>query len=162
METTANGAGRRRVGGRAGVLPDGAELEEMLKKPGMTQALVAQQYNTSAQAVSAKLRRHREGSNTDTGWKKYWPKDWFQQRPNGNGIRADHGNTYVYKRLLEYTKRRQGAELDENTTLKVDAFLDRLREHNLVVYYRYDDPSGFRLRNRRDSDDPHVIWVESP
>lgn len=145
---------RVRHGGRQSALPPGDELEQLLAQPGMTQQMVAEQYGVTFQAVSAKLKRHRAG-RAEGNWQKYWPKDWF----NGHGVRTDHANTYVYRQVLNYTKRRQGVALDDNATQKLDSFLDVLRSNDLVVFYEYDDANGFRLRARRADDDPNVIWV---
>ncbi|MFD9734365.1 hypothetical protein [Umezawaea sp. NPDC059074] len=161
MEGQATGARRGRAGGRQSVLPSGEDIEAMLAT-GMTQARIAEMCGTTSQAVSAKLQRHRKGTKTDAGWKRYWPENWFLQRSGGNGIRADHASTYVYKRLLEYTQRRQGVELDANATQKLDQFLDKLRSLDMKLYYDYTDPNGFRLRAARAGDDENVIWVAGP
>lgn len=151
-----------RIGGRARALPPGEELEKLIKR-GMTQAMIGQRYGVSYQAVSKELKKHRGGAQRNSSqWQKYWPTAWFDQLPQGNGIKTAHASAYTYKRLVAWTKRRQGVKLDDNATLLLDQFLEHLRKNRLVVYYLYDSPNGFFMRTRREHDDPEVIWADGP
>lgn len=155
---------RPRLGGRKSALPDGEEID-LLKLTGLSFDQIGAMYGVSGQAAQQKHSRWSKGVGTGDDWSRHWPVVWWKQRHGGNKVRQDHSSTYIFKCLLNYTKRRYGAPVRQHEVPILDNFLDHLRKNNLVVYYVYDDANGFRLRSRRDTDDPDdpdVIWAEGP
>jgi hypothetical protein len=150
---------RPRLGGRKSVLPDGEELDRLNGQTGLSFDQIGAMYGVSGQAAQQKHKRWKQGTDGSTNWSRHWPGEWWKQRHGGNKVRTDHAGTYIYKQLLNYTKRRYGVEIRPHEVQILDDFLDHLRKNNLVVYYLYEDANGFRLRSRRDGDGPDVIWA---
>jgi hypothetical protein len=148
-------------GGRPRKLPDVDELRRLKKEVG-TNEKVGAMFGVSAEAVRKALAADGQKSKDDT-WQQYWPKAWWTTRSDGrNRIATRHYDNYLYRMVLFFTKRRQGGELRRGDVSQLDEFLDHMRKNDLVVYYDYEHPTGFRLRSRREHDDPNEIWVDGP
>lgn len=67
-------------------------------------------------------------------------------------VKAEHRWAYPLVMLRFEAKRRAGKQLSEQELSKVDPFLAKLAEQNLVVYYDADTEEGFFLVPREATD----------
>lgn len=125
-------AGRR-------VLPDDLTLLRLADK--MTHQEIADLYGTTRQAVSYRLSRLAES----TARRRDWPWE----------VQARHRKGWLYEALSYYLASRD-RELTERQQQRLSSLMEMLKQlpGDYVVDYYPDTAAGFRLRERRPTDDP--------
>lgn len=136
-------AGRR-------LLPDVPRLLQLVSKD-MTHQQIADLYGVSRQAVTLKLK----GAVEPRFSRRAWP--WEIQPRHKTGWLYEAVSFYVVSQskerpLSERERQRLGSFMD---------MMDRLPGDYVVDYYA-DTAAGFRLRARRDTDDPDSLLGAPP
>lgn len=70
-------------------------------------------------------------------------------------IRPDHGRAYPLTMLRFLARRDAGEKLPEAQAERLDSWLERMVDEDVVVDYIYDDPDGFVYRRRKRGDLKH-------
>jgi hypothetical protein len=127
-------AGHNRPWG-AGGGPDEATLREMVRE--MTDVEIGEQYGVARQTVAYwRGRAHIKRRNGVMSHKQWIPWE----------LNAADAHDSVAKRLREYSTIQQGGKLQPQAKLRLEKFLQFLREEDVVV--DYDRERGFQLRRR--------------
>lgn len=127
------------------ILPDVPRLLQLVDR-GMTHQQIAEMFGVSRQAVTLKLK----GATTPRVFKRDWPWE----------VQPRHKTGWLYEAISFYTvSQTKERPLTERQRQRLTSFLDMLDKlpGDYVVDYFPDTAAGFRLRERRASDDPKSV-----
>ncbi|MEU7814053.1 hypothetical protein [Pseudonocardia sp. NPDC049154] len=131
------------------ILPDVPRLLQLVDR-GMTHQQIAEMFGVSRQAVTLKLK----GATTPRVFKRDWPWE----------VQPRHKTGWLYEAISFYTvSQTKERPLTERQRQRLTSFLDMLDKlpGDYVVDYFPDTAAGFRLRERRASDDPNSVLASA-
>ncbi|GAY07507.1 helix-turn-helix domain-containing protein [Pseudonocardia sp. N23] len=126
-------------------MPDVPRLLQLVDKD-MTHQQIADMFGVSRQAVTLKLK----GATAPRMFRRDWPWD----------VQSRHKSGWLYEAVSFYqAARHKERPLTDRQRQRLSSFLDMLDRlpGDYVVDYYPDTAAGFRLRERRASDDPNSL-----
>lgn len=127
------------------ILPDVPRLLQLVDK-GMTHQQIGDMFGVSRQAVTLKLR----GATTPRFFRRDWP--W--------NVQTRHKTGWLYEAISFYMiSKSKERPLAERERQRLAAFLDMIDKMSgdYVIDYYPETAEGFKLRERRATDDPDSV-----
>jgi transposase-like protein len=135
-------------------LPPDEVVARLVKDEGLTYEQVAERYGCTRQAVYQAMTAIGERSPRG-------PAVSYREWIPWSGIKVEHNNDLLVRRLRLYARRQLGHPLPPAQSALLDQWLAYMREHNAIVVY--DRAVGFRLAPRRKGETglarPHPVPV---
>lgn len=133
-------------------LPDVDELVRLVNDEDLTYEEIAQRYGCTRQAVYFAMTGAGQRSPRS-------PEHSYREWIPWQGIKVEHNNDLLIKRLRLHARRELGYRLTSAQTATLDQWLAYMREHGAIVVY--DRAVGFRLAPRRPGETgmarPHPV-----
>lgn len=106
---------------------DGLSVEQIADR-------IHERTGTKLAPKAVKAFLSRAGANDEIRWKDHIP--W-------SPIRPEHANGYPAVMLRYAARREHGLEMSDDANQRLDVWLAKLRENDVVVTYDYDSEDGF-------------------